>query len=68
MSKSKKENKGMIIIFIGALFSILGMMMMVLKENEYGNLSLIFSVLGVLIVVFGLFKIFKANRENGDIF
>lgn len=63
MGKSKKENKGMMIVFIGFLFSILGMT--ILTKNEYGNLSVISSALGVLIIIFGLFKIFKANRGNG---
>jgi hypothetical protein len=63
MSKLKTETRGMIIIFIGFLFSILGMT--ILTEDEYGYLPLISSILGVLIIVFGLFKIFKANRVNG---
>ena len=63
MTKSKKENKGMLIIFIGFIFSILGMTL--LTKDEHGNLPLISSIFGVLIIVLGLFKIFKANKVNG---
>ena len=62
MSKSKEESKGMLIIMVGFLFSILGMSLLTGKEN--GQLSLISSILGVLIIVFGLFRIFKANTVN----
>jgi len=62
MSKSKEESKGMLIIMVGFLFSILGMTLLTGKEN--GQLSLISSILGVLIIVFGLFRIFKANTVN----
>ena len=62
MSKSKEESKGMLIIMVGFLFSTLGMTLLTGKEN--GQLSLISSILGVLIIVFGLFRIFKANTVN----
>ncbi len=61
MSKSKKENIGMLFVGIGFLFSMFGMTML----TENGNLSLISSIFGVLIIVYGLFRIFKANIVNG---
>jgi len=62
MTKSKKKNKGMVIIGIGFLFSIISMTLLN-KENP-GNLPLILSILGVLIIAFGFFKMLK---ENGKI-
>jgi len=60
MDKSKAENKGMVFTIIGLLFSTLGMTVFSGKEDV--NLSLICSILGVLIILYGLFIMVKANK------
>ncbi|WP_420603475.1 AmiS/UreI family transporter [Flagellimonas sp.] len=62
MGKSQKVNRGLILIFVGFLFSILGVTL--LTKNEQRNLLLIALISGALIVVLGLYKIFKANSAN----
>ena len=66
MSKSKKENKGILFIFIGMLFSIAGMTTLSIW-TDYATLSVVFSFLGVLIIVYGLFRIIKSGNVNGKL-
>lgn len=66
MSKSKKELKGMLFIFLGLLFSILGMISLSIW-TEHAIVSVVLSFLGVVIIVYGLFRIFKANSTNGKV-
>jgi len=66
MSKSKKELKGMVFIFLGLLFSILGMISLSIW-TKHAIVSVILSFLGVSIIVYGLFRILKANSKNGKV-
>ena len=60
MSTSKKESKGMLFIFIGLLFSILGMTSLSIF-TDYAIIAVVLSFLGILIIAYGLFRIVKAN-------
>ncbi len=61
MTKPKKKYIGILIINIGFLFSIFSMVLLN-KENS-GKLPLIMSISGVLIIVFGFFKMLKDNGK-----
>lgn len=59
MNTPRKEMRGMIFVIIGLLFSSAGMI-----ASTYDNqteVALALSILGVLIILYGLFRIFKAN-------
>jgi hypothetical protein len=60
MSTFKKESKGMLFIFIGLLFSILGMTSLSIF-TDYAIIAVVLSFLGILIIAYGLFRIVKAN-------
>jgi hypothetical protein len=66
MSKPKKELKGMLFILLGLFFSILGMISLSIW-TEHAMISVILSFLGLLIIVYGLFRILKANSKNGKV-
>ena len=66
MSNSKKETTGILFILLGLLFSILGMMSLSIWTN-YAMISVVLSFLGVFIITYGLFRIFKANSKNGKV-
>lgn len=62
MSKSKKENKGLVFTSIGMLCTTVGLIFVSLKNYE--NIALMFTVLGVLFALYGVFRILKANKVN----
>ncbi len=66
MKKSKKETKGMLWILLGMLFSITSSVMISVWKDS-GFIPVIVSFLGIIVIVYGLFQILKANRKNKGI-
>lgn len=66
MTKPKKELKGMLFIFLGLFFSIFGMISLSIW-TEHAVVAVIFSFIGVLIILYGLYRIIKANSRHGKV-
>jgi len=64
MDKSKKENKGMLVVLLGMLFSFTGMMLT--TQESYETLTLGLSILGVLVIVVGIIVLAKANTKKKE--
>ncbi len=60
----KKENKGSILSGIGGLFTIAGIVLMVLKGSAMGYLTVI--IIGVFLAAYGFMLTAKAGKKEED--